>query len=279
MENLELIRILRFDGVLDAVWLPITNLGSELGYVVLLSILFLRFPKIGRQLGIWFGISVTINTALKLLLDLPRPYDLETSLTSEAAKETAGSPGLPSGHAQNATFFWGFLALDSKLLWFRILAIILIILISFSRLSLGVHFLEDVLVGLLIGAGLALLASQFSIPEINWQYSLGLILLGGIAAALLPEPYSRSIAVGIGFAVARANFAPPQAIAAQIGFVFGGIVLALVLYFASSLGLPETMKRSGLGSYIRYLGIVAAVAIAYPRLLRQWLPQQTQSPS
>ena len=268
MENLDFIRYLRFEGALDWLWKPITDLGSEIAYILILSALFLRFPKIGRQLGIYFGLSVTINTLLKLTFNAPRPYDLDLSLTSSAAYETGGSPGLPSGHAQNAALTWGYLAITQPFLWLRIFLPILILLIAFSRLSLGVHFLEDVLVGLIIGVLLAWIASRVYVPEFSWQINLGLVVLFGIICFFLPETYSRGLAVMLGFVVSR-EFSVPKLLWQQGLFVLGGILLAFTLYFGSSLFLPDEIKRSGFGAYVRYFLIVLSVAVIYPLILRK----------
>ncbi len=273
MENLELIRALRFDGALDALWLPITNLGSEFAYIALLTAVYLLVPKVGRQLGFWFGVSVTINTALKLILQLPRPYDLDATLTTEAAKETIGSPGLPSGHAQNAATTWGFIAFKLARTWFTALAVMLILLIAFSRLSLGVHFLEDVLAGLAIGGVIAFAASKINIPRLPIVTSAAFIAVGLLYSWLLVnDAYGRSLAVMIGFAVTTASFNPPSSTFGKILFVAGGLILAVGLYIASSLYLPEDIKRTGWGSFLRYVALLLIVAEGYPRALSYWLP-------
>ena len=60
--------------------------------------------------------------------------------------------GFPSGHTSIAIALWGavFLLFPNK--WVRSLAVALMILIPFSRIYLGVHFIADVLGGLVIGA-------------------------------------------------------------------------------------------------------------------------------
>jgi membrane-associated phospholipid phosphatase len=278
VENLELIRALRFGGALDAVWLPITNLGSEFAYIALLTAIYLVAPKVGRQLGFWFGVSVTINTALKLILKLPRPYDLDATLTTEAARETLGSPGLPSGHAQNAATTWGFLAFKTARAWFNALAVILIALIAFSRLSLGVHFLEDVLAGLAIGGVIAFAASRLEIPQFPLWASVTMLALGLLYSWLLvDDAYGRSLAVMIGFAVTTAAFKPPSSPLGKIMFVLGGLILAVGLYILSSLYLPDDIKRTGWGSFLRYAALLLIIAEGYPRALSHWLPKKHSS--
>jgi membrane-associated phospholipid phosphatase len=71
-----------------------------------------------------------------------------------------GSFGFPSGHAMAATLLYGFLAafVARKVrAWrWRVLTVLtagmLIVLIGFSRLYLGVHYLSDVLAGMAAGA-------------------------------------------------------------------------------------------------------------------------------
>jgi membrane-associated phospholipid phosphatase len=65
---------------------------------------------------------------------------------------TGGSYGWPSGHAQIAVVLWGFLAYEIGRNWAYISAFIIILLISASRIYLGVHDMGDVLGGLILGA-------------------------------------------------------------------------------------------------------------------------------
>ncbi len=94
--------------------------------------------------------SSTAAAILKIVLQRHRPMN-SVSLES--------SFSFPSGHATIAMAFYGFLA------WFLlkkqkkqfvrgfilILALVLIMLIGFSRLYLGVHYLSDILGGYLLG--------------------------------------------------------------------------------------------------------------------------------
>ena len=62
-----------------------------------------------------------------------------------------GQTSFPSGHTSIAVAFWGTLMLLFRKRWLSILCISLIILVPFSRIYLGVHFIADVLGGYLIG--------------------------------------------------------------------------------------------------------------------------------
>jgi len=85
----------------------------------------------------------------------PRPYWIDSSLGLDSEE----SYGVPSGHAQAATVFFGFLGLWFKKAWVWILAIVMVLLISLSRIYLGVHDLEDIIAGIVIG--IVILAGYF----------------------------------------------------------------------------------------------------------------------
>ncbi len=265
--DLNFIRWVRGDGSLDGVFLLITNLGSEFGYIALLTLTFMLAPRVGRQLGLWFGVGVAINTAFKYGFNLPRPFTLEPEITSAAAKATAAGPGLPSGHSQNAAFFWGVLAIyiSRPIIW--VACIVVTLLVAFSRLYLGVHFLDDVLLGLALGAGMAFIATRLEVGRINGIVAFGLLVALGALSALLPEDYGRTFGVLWGFFSASATFTPPAKPLPRVAFALGGLALALALYVGSSLLLPESIKRSGIGNFLRFALLTFAVAELYPRLV------------
>ena len=90
--------------------------------------------------------NLFIIEPLKLLFKEPRPLN---SLIIE------NSFSFPSGHAYSAVTFYGLLTYllykKYKHKYILILGTILIILISYSRLYLGVHYLHDIIAGLIFG--------------------------------------------------------------------------------------------------------------------------------
>jgi membrane-associated phospholipid phosphatase len=135
--------------ILDKIFIFITNLGSFEFY--LFSIAFLFFICNNRtSLKILFllVISFSINTLIKNILKLPRP---DEEVFNPIYKESSQGYGFPSGHSQNATSFWITISKNFKKKSILIFSIIIIFLISISRLYLSLHFLLDVLGGILIG--------------------------------------------------------------------------------------------------------------------------------
>jgi len=113
--------------------------------------------RIGRLEAIMIpvgGLLTLVNTALKLVINRPRP---SAALVHVLSREQGN--GFPSGHAFFAILILGLTAyficinLKNRVLRMLVLAglIALIFLIGISRVYLGVHWPSDVIGGYLIG--------------------------------------------------------------------------------------------------------------------------------
>lgn len=133
---------------LDTILRAITFLGEEQFYILLLPfVLWCVDFNWGVRLSLILILSSYINTDLKDLFRQPRPFDINSAVKLD----DADGYGLPSGHAQLALAVWGALAVWIKKLWFWIFTVSVILLISFSRIYLGVHFPTDIFAGWTIG--------------------------------------------------------------------------------------------------------------------------------
>ncbi|MCI0470105.1 MAG: phosphatase PAP2 family protein [Candidatus Aminicenantes bacterium] len=151
-----------------------------------------RYGFIIFHISFW---SSVITNSLKDVFALPRPHNVDaavqllgentpnpTPFKGMGAKHFFGclpgeiveyfrtqgvwlgggrSFGFPSGHASSAISLWGAIFLFNRLPWLRIIAVIFILFIPLSRLYLGLHFLADVLGGLLIGLAVLLFFYRF----------------------------------------------------------------------------------------------------------------------
>ena len=135
---------------------------SLAGYPTFL-ILFISFgyfywsPSRFSRVAMMLFISGLINAFLKDFFQDARPA-IELMLDPKVGT----SYGWPSGHSQIAVTLWGLLAYELKNKWATVGAIIIIILIAFSRMYLGVHDLGDVFAGLIIG-GIILLIWHYAV--------------------------------------------------------------------------------------------------------------------
>ena len=254
-------------GLLDAIFPIITDLGSEISYLIILSVVYWCIHKpIGRGLSYAFLFTATLNTWLKDIWRIPRPDSPSLEMKLKQADITLRlspirhetSPSFPSGHTQGAVVAWGYMAARFAKRWFWIVAAVIAGLIAFSRMYLGVHFPQDVIGGFIIGvlylaAWLGVeprLRQSASQIDRRWRYALAALIPLGV---LLIYPVDGTattlgalIGLGIGYVLEsetlRFSVAGPlwQRIArAAVGLVIVGIAY---VGFSALFGLfDETM--------------------------------------
>jgi len=151
-----------------------TNLGKFEGIFPLMILILNYFPlSVSYFLLLFYVISFYIDNILKLLYQDPRPYFINTNITPF---KTDSDYGNPSGHSLASTVF--YLALlnfckntsffkNNRILYylFSFFVIISLFLLFFSRFLLGVHAINQLLFGVLIGLGFYFIA--FHIIDID----------------------------------------------------------------------------------------------------------------
>lgn len=126
---------------------------------ILIIMLLCRFDLKSMTLGVGAIGQYVLNSIVKSIVQRPRP-----DIAFRWMTETSSS--YPSGHSCSVTFTYGFLI---YLIWntrlnknvkivLTILSGLMIPIIMFTRLVLGVHYLSDVLGGLIVGSGCVLVA-------------------------------------------------------------------------------------------------------------------------
>ena len=146
----------------------ITNLGSwyiVAGFFISASVIFWSYKK--RNLIVPLSVSVLgsgiMTVIVKYFVNRTRPGPGISLYTEQLSS-------FPSAHASLIFAFWGFLvyclwklnlALKLKII-LSLLFVFIILLVGFSRLYLGVHFLSDVVGGYLIGLMWVLISMHIS---------------------------------------------------------------------------------------------------------------------
>jgi len=128
-----------------------TFLGNEEFYLGVMPILVWSFDHtLGLRVGVMLMLSGSVNSFFKFAFHQPRPYWVSRSV--KLLTNPAEGFGLPSGHAQNAASTFGLLAAGIKQKWLKGVVIFTIFMIAFSRVFLGVHSIQDILLGLVVGS-------------------------------------------------------------------------------------------------------------------------------
>ncbi len=141
-------------------------LGIAPFYLLIMPALLWCYDKdLGIRIGLVLLVSYGLNSTLKLVVGSPRPYWISDRIRGLSSEP---SYGLPSGHAQNAVAVWGRMAAWLREPWALAGAVVLMLIISFSRVYLGVHFPHDVLAGALIGAVLLIGFLTLERPIAQW---------------------------------------------------------------------------------------------------------------
>lgn len=239
---------------LDSVFPVLTDFGSELGYIVILSLVYWCVNKsVGQGLAFAYLYTSVLNSWIKLFYRIPRPDDpaIEALLDKANIPERLNpiryetSPSFLSGHTQGAVVVWGYLAYQIKKTWFRILALLVIALIGFSRMYVGVHFPQDIIGGLIVGI-IYFIIWILAEPKVRAWLSRQAVFVCYALAVLVPlviwlinpseataTPMGAALGLGVGFVLEgqTVHFSVSGTIWRRILRGVVGLVVILVAYF------------------------------------------------
>ena len=250
------------------------DLVSLAGYPTFL-ILFISFgyyywsPEKFSRIAMLLFISGLINGFLKDYFQDPRPA-MEFMLDPRIGD----SYGWPSGHAQIAVTLWGLIAIEFKEKWLSYFCLLIIALISFSRMYLGVHDFGDVFAGLIIGAivlGLWFLASFYKIHEIFSKkvWVLLILLAHFIYYFIYPshlnhEPNAWFLGLMLGWYLFSSNIYLNRSFI--VNLITAGLSTSLVFFSMIFISFLNNINEFGgiFGELISYgLGLTLALMITW----------------
>lgn len=281
--------------VLNEFMLLITQFGEETAFLVIALVLFWCVDKYKGYYVLSVGFIGTLaNQFLKLLFRVPRPWVLDSNFTIlEQAKEAASGYSFPSGHTQSAVGTFGSIAYTTKDKSVRILAIIVAVLVPFSRMYIGVHTPADVFASIAVAIALIFILRPIVLGNNRRNMPVLLVVMALLSVAFLcyaecyPFPSdidSHNLASGVknaytllgalsGLCVVYIvdelwlNFSVKAVWWAQgLKVVFG---LVLVLMVKSGMKTPLNMLfGESIGRAIRYFLIVIVAGIVWPLSFR-----------
>jgi len=234
--------------VLDAVFKTITFLGDEKFALLIVPFLYWALDKaLALRMSFLYLGSAYVNTVLKAAFAVPRP-------SPSAVRVITPTEGyaFPSGHAQTTTTVWGYLAAQVRKRWFWAVTAVLIVLVGLSRVYLGVHYPQDVIVGTVIGLALIAIYNwllhsyagriRLSLPaKLAVAFVVPLILLALHAETDTGSSMGTLLGLGVGVTLegewVRFSSAGPWG--KRVTRFVAGLIILLGLYFGLKVVLPE----------------------------------------
>ena len=142
---------------LSAFMSVITYGGDEIFFIMLAITIFWCVDKRDGYYVLLVGFLGTLcNQFLKLWFRIPRPWVLDPDFTIvESARAAAAGYSFPSGHTQNIVGTMACVILMTKNKKIRAVAVVLMLLVPFSRMYLGCHTPLDVSVSFVLALALA----------------------------------------------------------------------------------------------------------------------------
>ena len=269
---------------LTAVMSAITFMGSEIFLIAIVCILYWCISrKTGDRMLLTLFSGIMVNQYLKVIFCTPRPWvRSERVKVVPSAIEDATGYSFPSGHTANAVSTFGGISRIEKVKKFGWVFWLIAVLVGFSRMYLGVHTPQDVIVSLVLGAFLVLLMEKLNDalqkkPCLDIPIAFFSIFLGiGLCAFAYFRPYpdenglkisfdtfklaGASVGIMIGWVLERrwVKFVIPKEFYKKALRFIGGIVIVLLIMKGLKSPLNALFGEIA-GSFARYflVGIMA----------------------
>lgn len=203
----ENIQKLSGNSFVDKLFLAISLLGEVYLFIIVAVVLYwLVNKRWAYKFIISFLTSTAIVAGLKVLVKRPRPYQHPSGRVKSIGKEATARYGehsysFPSGHSQCAAAISTGVLAERRKWYLWILFGLNIILVPFSRLYLGQHYLTDVLFGVLIGI-LVTIIVYLIFEYIKREEIVGIIILPIalilVAIAIYKQFYNKEMFQAIG---------------------------------------------------------------------------------
>jgi signal peptidase II len=136
-------------------------------------------------------VMISLIDIFKLLFRAPRPYQVAPDLVRLLVIQTSNY-GLPSGHVAGALAMGGLAAIWGGRRWRWVLVAMWTLLVGWARIYAGVHYPQDVIAGILVGAASLWISLRFFDRFMMWWNRVpqaaqaAMIVLGLILVFNLP---------------------------------------------------------------------------------------------
>ena len=255
-----------------------TFLGELDSALVIMAILYWCVSKeLGTYLMMGWSGNRLVNGVLKVTVCAYRPWIRDARILPYGNSiTTATGYSFPSGHTMNGATVFGGCAMRKELpVVLRVVLGILVCLVAFSRIYLGVHTPQDVLVGTAAG----LLMMWLTLHLMRWSAAhpekdllvacvgVGLGIAVALYAALKPYPAdydAEGKLIVDGAKMANDTF---KGVGYCVAFLVGWILERRFVKFSTDVSVPQKLTRAVVG----LLGFYIVSLILAPAI-KAWAP-------
>lgn len=269
---LEFIKLLQSisNPALDRFFMAVSDICSPVILSVIATIIYWGIDKKkGVCIAILTSWNVGLNSVLKNIFKVPRPFLKDNGIKRIDSHSSYGY-SFPSGHSQVMGGAGSALYLAFKNNAIKITALVVAILVAFSRMYLGVHTPLDVCTGLLLGFVISLAFYRFIFKIVSENAHIKLLICAVplyIAMIIFKDEDLYKITGLITFFILgyiadekTFKFTPHGSLFVRIiSVVFGLVILLTVKSYVDKM--PDTIWFG----YVRYaiLGVTISLVIPF----------------
>ena len=254
-----------------------TWLGELNTALVLMALIYWCVSKdFGTYLLMGWSGNRLVNGMLKVTVCAYRPWIRDARIVPYGDSiTTATGYSFPSGHTMNAAAVFGGGAVRRDIpRVLRVVLGLLVLLVAFSRIYLGVHTPQDVLVGAVAG----ILVMYLTVRLMQWVKShpekdllvacigIGLAILVAIYAAVKPYPEDTDAAGKVlveGAKMANDSF---KGVGWCIAFLIGWVLERRFVQFSTDISMMKRITRLTVGLLSYYV-----ISLIFVPAMKDWI--------
>ena len=264
----------------DVIFTGITHLGDELAFIAVAVAFYWAVDKrFGFKMINVYLIGCSVLEGIKNLVARPRPYTYDGVVS---VTDPTGGYSFPSGHSHSIANISSQVSMRYRKSYVIAPLAVVCLLVAFSRLYLGQHFLSDVIVGLALGVGVAFgIGALFELLGDREEYVvLGvfpiclIILIVVIATGKAVEAKKVLDVIGAYSAITLGYFIEKRYVKSTTKCKWYFMIAKIAVGLAITLGVKEGVKLFVPSSvpvaynFLRYFFVGLVASLGVPALFK-----------